>query len=683
MRYSPAATAQARKIMKKCLAIVAVIGILLAGDGSGSADQREKQETVESLLTTVVETKDESLRKTAVEKLVKGNNTSIPLVIDALKKAKSNPAKEALVSVLSQKKDERTKTVFFEVLEDTTFSSKAREWAVDGLGELTRVVNRSSVDTLKRLLKLQKSEQVKTKLGALLAGLKPFPIKDNLFAKDPSSAEMQKGLQGWARVHPDIMDVEVRGKSVLGKPVLLVKITDEKTSDENKSIVLFTSTHCGGEEIGATSLLHLTKWLLGEGEGVKRIRERIIVLIMPCVNPDGWDARRRSGRPYHSVRGKTNTAWNVYGINIYDTSFWFGAAAAEENPEGLAIMGVAEEYHPDASMDIHATQRGGTMPDSTGFSWGDFNAHSFQPLIVEEMNRAMEKAGCLAERPAMDAGRIKIGSRIPGREHNYYRINDKQTIMSHLYLRYHTLAYNCEAAFDFAVVARARRLLEIGTETWRNEFYPGYPGRQLGRWGSTSIAAWGDTAKKRRKSRVELWRKMNQIHFSSITNVRSPGLADHKILSICATTTAASEKWIGYGTKADIMANLAKHNRIKFDYIEDFVRGLPVSIRTPPHYSLGYKSGEVTDAPIQNGMAMRVFIPYAGAEIYDTRIDGHPVERSEVDGYIVQRGPGTIVQFNIPPKKVQGLHLVSLKYKVSRLHRQGFDQDSDWDFTSD
>ena len=414
MRYSPAATAQARKIMKKCLAIVAVIGILLAGDGSGSADQREKQETVESLLTTVVETKDESLRKTAVEKLVKGNNTSIPLVIDALKKAKSNPAKEALVSVLSQKKDERTKTVFFEVLEDTTFSSKAREWAVDGLGELTRVVNRSSVDTLKRLLKLQKSEQVKTKLGALLAGLKPFPIKDNLFAKDPSSAEMQKGLQGWARVHPDIMDVEVRGKSVLGKPVLLVKITDEKTSDENKSIVLFTSTHCGGEEIGATSLLHLTKWLLGEGAGVKRIRERIIVLIMPCVNPDGWDARRRSGRPYHSVRGKTNTAWNVYGINIYDTGFWFGAAAAEENPEGLAIMGVAEEYHPDASMDIHATQRGGTMPDSTGFSWGDFNAHSFQPLIVEEMNRAMEKAGCLAERPAMDAGRIKIGSRIPG-----------------------------------------------------------------------------------------------------------------------------------------------------------------------------------------------------------------------------------------------------------------------------
>ena len=79
-------------------------------------------------------------------------------------------------------------------------------------------------------------------------------------------------------------------------------------------------------------------------------------------------------------------------------------------------------------------------------------------------------------------------------------------------------------------------------------------------------------------------------------------------------------------------------------------------------------------------MAMRVFIPYMGAEIYDARIDGYQVGRSEVDGYMVQRGPGTIVQFNIPPKKVGGVHVVSLKYKGARLHRQGFDQAGDWDF---
>lgn len=669
--------------MKTCTAMVAVIALLTTGDGSANADTETVKKMVGSLLTTLEEEEDERLRKQAVEELVKLDNSSTPLLIDAFSHTKSNPAKEALAHVLSRKKDERTKKVLFEVLENATFSSQAKGWAVDGLSELTRVVNRSSLEQLKELYKVEQHEHVKTKLKALVAGLEPFPVKDNTFAKDPSSAEMHKGLQGWATTHSDIMDVAIRGHSVLGKPILLVKITDKNTSDENKSVVLFTSTHCGGEELGATSLLHLTKWLLGEDEVVKRIREQIIVLIMPCVNPDGWDARRRSGRPYHSRRGITNTAWNVYGINIYDTAYWFGPAASEENPEGLTILSVAEEYQPDASMDVHSTQRGQTMPESTGFSWGDFNAHSFQPLIVEEMNQALEKAGYLAERPAMDAGRIKVGSRSPGQEHNYYRITNKQTIMTHLYLRYHTLAYNCEAAYDFAVVARARRLLEIGTETWRDEFYPGYPNRQVGKWGPTSIAAWGDTATKRRKSRVELWRKMNQIHFSGVTHHRSPAQTDNRIMSICATTTKASQKWIGDGSKGDLLSNLSQGEHLDFQYITRFVDGLPMEMRSPPHYSLGYKSGEVHDEPIRNGMSMRVFIPYQDAEIYDARIDGYEVKQSAVDGYMVRSGPGTIVQFNISPNRVGGIHVVSLKYKVARLHRQGFDQDRDWDFNKD
>ena len=248
------------------------------------------------------------------------------------------------------------------------------------------------------------------------------------------------------------------------------------------------------------------------------------------------------------------------------------------------------------------------------------------------------------------------------------------------YRRYHTLAYTWEAAYDLAVVARARRLLEIGTETWRNEFYPGYPSNQVGRWGCTSIAAWGDTARKRRKSRVELWRKVNQIHFGGGSHHRSPALVDNKVLSICATTTKASKEWIGNGTKRELLSNLPKHKRINHEYIEDFVKGIPMGMTTPPHYSLGYKSGRVSDEPIRNGLSMRLFIPYRDAEIYEACIDGYEVNQSEVDGYIVRSGPGTIVQFNIPPNKVGEIHTVSLKYKVAKLQQQGFDQVGDWVF---
>jgi len=678
---SPSTTVKVSRIMRTCTAIVAVFGILMAGDGSDSAREQENPVTVKSLITTVVETKNEGLRKKAVEKLVKLDNTSIPLVIAALKTAKGKRAKEALVDVLSHKKDERTKKVLFEVLKDATFSPKAKELAVHGLSELIRVVNRSSVEPLKRIYKLQKSDRVKAKIRDLVAELEPLPEKDNKLAKDPSSAEFHKGLQGWARSHPGIMDVETRGKSVLGKPILLVKITDEKTSDENKSVVLFTSTHCGMEELGTTSLLHLTKWLLGDGEVIENIRRNIIILIMPCVNPDGWDAHRRTGRPYHSARGKTNTAWNLYGVNIYDSKYLLGPAAAEENPEGMAILNVVEEYKPDAAADVHSGQRGVMVAEHSGFSWSDFNAHSFQPLIVEEMCQALENAGFLAFRPAMDSGRIKLGSRIAGQEHDYIRIgNYKQTMTTFYYRRFHTLAYTWETGADLAVVARARRLLEIGTETWRNEFYPGYPGNQVGRWDHVSISAWGDTARKRRKSRVELWRKVNQLHFGSVVRHVSPATKVGRLMGVCATTTKASEKWIGNGTKKVLLSNAAGLKHVNFSQIAEFARGVPMAVTSPPHYSLGYKTGVVSDEPVKHGMSIRLWVQYKDADIIEACIDGHKVNHSEVEGYMVRRGPGTIVQFNIPPGKVREVHFVSVAYKVGTVHKQGFDQESDWDF---
>ena len=667
--------------MRTCTAIVAVFGILMAGDGSDRASEQEKPVTVKSLITTVVEAKDEGQRKKAVEKLLKRDNTSIPLVIAALKTAKGKRAKEALVDVLSHKKDERTKKVLFEVLKDATFSPKAKELAVHGLSELIRVVNRSSVEPLKRIYKLQKSDRVKARIKDLVAELEPLPEKDNKLAKDPSSAEIHKGLQGWARSHPDIMDVETRGKSVLGKPILLVKITNEKTSDENKSVVLFTSTHCGNEELGTTSLLHLTKWLLGKGEVVENIREKIVVLIMPCVNPDGWDAHRRTGRSYYSKRSKGYTALNVYGINIYDSKYLFGPAAAEENPEGMAILNVVEEYKPDAAADVHSGQRGVMVAEHSGFSWSDFNAHSFQPLVVEEMCQALENAGFLAFRPAMDSGRIKLGSRIAGQEHDYVRIgNYKQTMTTFYYRRYHTLAYTWETGADLAVVARARRLLEIGTETWRNEFYPGYPGNQVGRWDFVSISAWGNTARKRRKSRIELWRKVNQLHYGSVVRHVSPATKVGRLMGVCATTTKASEKWIGNGTKKVLLSNVAGLKYVNFSQIAEFARGIPMAVTSPPHYSLGYKTGVVSDDPVKHGMSIRLWVQYKDAEIIEVCIDGHKVNQSEVEGYMVRRGPGTIVQFNIPPGKVREVHFVSVAYKVGSVHKQGFDQESDWDF---
>ena len=135
--------------MKTIVTPIALIAFLLVGIGSVAAAPDTVAEKVSALIDTLEREKDAGLRKKAAEALVKLDKRSTPLVIEALKRTKSPSARESLVDVLAQKQDERAKKVFFEVLKDDSFSPTAKERAVDGLEQLTRVVNRASVDSLK------------------------------------------------------------------------------------------------------------------------------------------------------------------------------------------------------------------------------------------------------------------------------------------------------------------------------------------------------------------------------------------------------------------------------------------------------------------------------------------------------------------------------------------------------
>ena len=155
------------------------------------------------------------------------------------------------------------------------------------------------------------------------------------------------------------------------------------------------------------------------------------------------------------------------GINIYNAWNWDGPKKRAENPEGAALFQVAEQYSPDVSLDAHGTGRRFSMWESTAFSWGDFNAHGFVPAVVEEINRAAGAKGFLIMRPEEDSGRIKVSARVSRLGHHFYYVRDDLTVMSILYNRYHTPALNCEGGYQGSIVARLRRLLELGTDRWR------------------------------------------------------------------------------------------------------------------------------------------------------------------------------------------------------------------------
>ena len=82
--------------------------------------------------------------------------------------------------------------------------------------------------------------------------------------------------------------------------------------------------------------------------------------------------------------------------------------------------------------------------------------------------------------------------------------------------------------------------------------------------------------------------------------------------------------------------------------------------------------------PIQNGLAIRLRLPHPDVNFKHLRLDGHPMEQSDVDGYFVYHNPGTIIQVNIPPGKVEDFHVVTAVFDSAAERTSGFHPE-DWD----
>ncbi len=79
-------------------------------------------------------------------------------------------------------------------------------------------------------------------------------------------------------------------------------------------------------------------------------------------------------------------------------------------------------------------------------------------------------------------------------------------------------------------------------------------------------------------------------------------------------------------------------------------------------------------SPIENGLCIRLRIPYHKAELLDLRLNGHPVSRSESDGYVSWVARGFFnVQVNIPPErtKKEDFFLVTCEYDPREKRTQG------------
>jgi hypothetical protein len=208
-------------------------------------------------------------------------------------------------------------------------------------------------------------------LGAL--GLTPALGKGSM-GGHYTLAEMEAILDAFAKNHPKLCSNKVPiGKSVEGRSIWMVKISDNVVVDENEPEAFYDAMHHAREPVSMeTTLLFMDELLTGYGkdpEATFIVNERELYFV-PCVNPDGYEYNRRT-RPGGGGmwrKNRRNNGNNVYGVDLnrnYATGWTMPYGGASSNPSSTTYRGTAAFSEPEtAAVEAFAKSRSFTQVNS-------------------------------------------------------------------------------------------------------------------------------------------------------------------------------------------------------------------------------------------------------------------------------------------------------------------------------
>ncbi len=127
----------------------------------------------------------------------------------------------------------------------------------------------------------------------------------------PTFTQYDSIMRSFITNYPSLCRLDTIGKSINGKLILALKISDSANVNENEPEVLYTSTIHGDETGGFVLMLHLADYLLKNynlNSRVKNIVDNLELWINPLANPDGT---YRSGNSIISP-----IRWNANGFDL-------------------------------------------------------------------------------------------------------------------------------------------------------------------------------------------------------------------------------------------------------------------------------------------------------------------------------------------------------------------------------
>ncbi len=158
-------------------------------------------------------------------------------------------------------------------------------------------------------------------------------------------AAMTTELQRIAGAFPEITTLESAGKSVEGRDLWLLKVSDNAATEEDEPKLLYIANMHGDETVGRELMIYLARLLTdqyGHDPRITNLVNSAQIYIMASMNPDGYEKEQR----YNAEGVDLNRDFPDFSSDPHDTP-------AGRAPETQAIMALHARHHFIMSLNFH------------------------------------------------------------------------------------------------------------------------------------------------------------------------------------------------------------------------------------------------------------------------------------------------------------------------------------------
>ncbi|MFT3845096.1 MAG: M14 family zinc carboxypeptidase [Lacibacter sp.] len=171
-------------------------------------------------------------------------------------------------------------------------------------------------------------------------------------------AEMERELDSLKMMYPGLITTKVNlGNSLEGRPIWMIKISDNPDVDENEPEVFLNGLIHAREPISMTNLIYFMQYILANYQTDPELNCLINnreIYIVPCMNPDGYVYNQTTNPSGGGTwrKNRRNNGNGSYGVDINRN---FGYKWGYDNT-GSSNVGSSDSYRGTAAFSEPETQ---------------------------------------------------------------------------------------------------------------------------------------------------------------------------------------------------------------------------------------------------------------------------------------------------------------------------------------